>query len=97
MAKQNHPLVLSRTPKRPQDLQDMLEETMIVAGRAEAMATAALRELERVPGRDVDPGAEPGAVSRIVVLEHLIEQAMLSARETRAALRVAAEQLAQDR
>lgn len=70
---------------------------MIVAGRAEAMMTAALREFGRAPWRDADPNAEPGAVSRSAVLEYLLEQAVLSSRETRAALRVATEQLAQER
>lgn len=71
-----------------------VEAVQLAAGRCEAMLVAARRELERAPWSDADPDADPGAVSRVVILGHLLDQAEDAAREVRGALGAIAGRLA---
>lgn len=68
------------------DVLATVEAVQLTAGRCEAMLTAARRELERAPWSDADPDAPVGAVSRVAILGHLLDEAEASAREVRGAL-----------
>lgn len=66
--------ILTLTSAALFDPRAAVEAVQIVTGRVEAFLTTLRREIERAPWHDADPDARAGAVSRVAIMGHLLEQ-----------------------